>query len=69
MPRQRIHTKFNVQVYSNYIYNLFHYKTIHTHAKSLFLNHFYNISIQIISLISNIYPAAKRGASSHAWNN
>lgn len=49
MPHQPIkHIKFNMQAYSNYVYNLFHSKTKHTHAKSSFSNQFRNISIQII---------------------
>jgi hypothetical protein len=49
MPHQPIeHTKLIMQAYSNNIYNLFHSKTKHTHAKLLLLNNFHNISVQII---------------------
>ncbi len=34
------HTKLNMQVYSNYIHNLFLSKTKHIHDKSSFSNHF-----------------------------
>mgnify|MGYP003703036919 CR=1 FL=1 len=66
MPHQPIKlTKLNMRTHSNYIYNSFYSKTKHTHAKSssqiVFI--IFQSKSFIISPLSNIYPAAKRGTS------
>lgn len=67
MPHQPTkHPRFNMQVFINYIYNLFPSKTQHPHAKSSFSKQFYNISIQsILSFLQYLTYIPQQSARRH----